>query len=1138
MNAVLRFQPRLLAEASLLLRELNMKMFRPGYPVSCVLLPLALLVASGCGEEDFSEPPSGIAERLAKAKEAQKKNPQTAEELAAESRADVPKDATTEEEKTSAQAPGEGEKSGENAAKDSSETKVVEGTQPDSKPDAEASKPTVAASAGSPDSAPPTETKPSLLQSMTAPKEQASKPATDTKPEAETNRKATAKVEGETVTAGGKTVAEIDEEKDKSVADAGMSLFEKLSGGGESKKTDKPRRGNANVTRALERTGRFAISVSNWVKLQTQLAGRFYVAATPDGAKIAGSSGERSLGVLSTQVEVLGEEMVFTRTKNNVLAQKKTKKEVVTQPIQGLPAMLSSIELLNGGNTVAIGTFDGRVLARSGANIQDWDLYAQDLFAFQDERRSSARIGKESVIALRAIDTKRMLTILESGLVAAWNTEELVHPANPALEIDEKSAKDPESIVTEPKPLFELKLPKSTVLNLAFSPSRQFGAIVLSNETITIFDTTSGEVVDTLNAKHFNDTQPVSLIIEEDRKRVVVGLADGRIFRRAFADGEPVKGTNDEGAAVDYDAVFSPDLGDRSGAITAMQLKYDNRILYIGRLDGTVTLFDLPRKQAFKSSKLHSSPVIEIRSTAAGVFTIAHDRIAKLTDRAPGSGGGEEVFNLPKDTSLVAKVVVDDGKETKQDKFTRPRNFNRKVTASKDDDLVALGIRPADPVLALLQHQLRVAEDPETRETLRKRILEIVKPDSGEPESPENTPGKNPAPRMFAEVQTDLDYEARPFRRAILSVSNDGKTVAAAQFFAQGLLRGKTPNQPVLAWDTLTGTRIRAWRKSPGVLDLDLNMQNGAILPTPLSAQLRLYNGRYQVDENAGQYLTWAYRPNNAGTVVGLRGTPGVAQKMVRLLGPDGSIEKEAIEAFEGAVTSMAFSEDGKSLFVNIRERTRIRLLELNGETLEVIHQMAEESIAGTWNPSEADLTKGTLGATIIIPSKKGNLLATHGRYEKDFQLRIWKRTGPKWPQDKVQIIRASQSLLESASVTSTPLTFVNGGERSIAVIGTKGIGIISAREAEVESSVALPDIEDRRPITLLTADGKSVIAGDQEGNIWIWSLSALDRKPYSFQAHAGPISGLAMSDDAAYLVTAGQENRLRIWDARYITGQ
>lgn len=1131
----------------------------------CLLLPLVAIAFSGCGGEDTSVPPSAIAERLARAKAENAKNPATPEQVSA-------KDAAEEGQK-----PAEAPKSVLSSLAKPNDASS-DGDDPDTSAepemkDAEAVADPVSAVADTNDGQPKVDAKPPSTDKPAEPKssEEVSpaksevaavpsetgvpeKPAAggmaESKPSpAETksavgNPAEAAKIEGESVTAGGKTVAEIEKSKDenKSVAGAGMSLLDKLRVK-EEKKAPQGRRNNRpnNVAETLSRTGRFAIAAQTWLKLQSQLARRFYISATADGAKIAASSGERSLGVLSTQVEVVGEEQVFTRTQNNVLAQTRIKKEVITQPIANLPGILSSIELLDGGNTVAIGTFDGRVLGRSGANVQDWDLYAQDLFAFLDERRAASRIGKEPVIALRAIDTKRMLTILESGQCAVWNTDELVRPVTPVMEISEEAAADPEAVVAEPKPLFELKLPQSTILNLAFSRSRGIAAIVLSNETITLFDSNSGSILDTLDASHFDDTQPVSLIIEEDRKRVVVGLADGRIFRRAFGDGAAVKGSDDDGNEVDYETVFAPDVGDTSGPITAMELKHDNRVLYLGRLDGNLTLFDLPRKQVFKTQKLHNAPIIEVRSTMAGVFTVADDRIAKLSDRLPGvATQASETFNLPKDASLAEKVVIDDGQETKTDKFTRARHFNRDVTASKDDSLVALGIRPADPVLALLQHQLRVARDPQRREELRSEIRRIVKPlesgPTGDAKLPADaSPAPDAAPTRFAEILTDLDYTARPYRRPVMAISNDGNTIAVAQFYSQGRFRGAKPNQPVFMWDTTTGTQLRAWRRSPGILDLDLNTQTGVILPTPMTAQLRMYSGEFMVDEMAQSYLTWVHRPNGQGIAVGLKGVPGVAQKMVQLIAADGTVEKQGIEGFEGAVTALAYSADGQSLFVNIREKTKIRLLELNGETLDIIHEMAEESVAGAWSPVDVDLSAGVLGAVEILPSPKGNFLVTYGRYDDGHQLRVWRRSASKWPLDNVQIIRARDEMFESPAYTDTSMVFVHNEENSLAMIGKRGVGILSTKDAEITGGLPVPDLDDRRPVSLVTPDGRNFIAGDRDGQVWIWDLKKPDREPSVFKAQAGPISGLAMSANSAFLATAGEENRLRIWDARYI---
>ena len=39
-----------------------------------------------------------------------------------------------------------------------------------------------------------------------------------------------------------------------------------------------------------------------------------------------------------------------------------------------------------------------------------------------------------------------------------------------------------------------------------------------------------------------------------------------------------------------------------------------------------------------------------------------------------------------------------------------------------------------------------------------------------------------------------------------------------------------------------------------------------------------------------------------------------------------------------------------------------------------------------------------------------------------------------------------------------------------------------------------------------------------------------LDRKPVKFEAHTGPIAGLALSANGRYLATIGEDNRLRSW--------
>ncbi|MEZ6123831.1 MAG: WD40 repeat domain-containing protein [Planctomycetaceae bacterium] len=959
------------------------------------------------------------------------------------------------------------------------------------------------------------------------------------------NKDTAAQAEG-VITAGGKTQSDLKEEQktNETVAAAGMSLLDKLKVSDE-KKT-KPAGRQSTAKQVITRTGRFAIAAEAWLKLRNQLAKRFYVASNEDGSRIAASSGQRSLGVLSTQVVSLGKERVFTRTTNNVLAVEREKKEVTTQSVTGLPGVISCIELDPTGDVVLVGTRDGRLLARSCANLQTWDIYAQDLFAFQDERRPSTKIADSAVTTVRQLTDQRILTITDDGIGRIWKTNDVVHRPLSPLEMTEEQARSPEAPVLTAEPLCPVELPKSRVLNLFLSASGKLAAVVTADEIITVFQTEDGTVTDSVTAAQLNDTQPVSGIFEEDLKRIVVGLADGRIFRRALTGGEPVKGTDENGIETDYEILFAPDLGDNSGPITALQTNQERTLLYIGRLDGSVTRFDLPRKQLQRSDKLHAGPVLDIRCTQSGVFTVGDDRSAKLID-VPGttSAGASETFDLPKDKALNETVVIEPDDEIVNDKFTRARNFNNAVTDADGPDLSLLGIRPADPVLALYEHQLRVAVDPERRAEIRSRIEQtkasIVPADetgSINPETAELTAAKpmvseNP-PEKFAEFSTEFDFKSRPLRRVVMSLSTDGTTLAASQYYRSSLIRGPAPDQPVYVWDTLTDTRLRTWKRSKGIFELTLQLAEGLVLPKPFTARLSLFDGSFQTEPSGA--LCSQISSDGQRLAIGLSGLRGAATPAVAVRAVESAQFQTGIEAFEGGAPAIAWGPGDESLFVSVRDRTQSHLLELDSVTLSVKSEILHEPMPASWNVDNPDFSRDTLGAINVLPSPSGQLLATYGRFDAQkipFQLRIWKRKKDTWPLDQAKTIPSAEPLLEPV-MTDTPMVFVHQQDTSLAVISTKGVAVVSTRTGEVEQTLALPDIaansEKRRPVTLLSPDGKWVIGGDNDGYVWIWSLRSLDGKPLVFAAQAGPITGLAMTTNSVFLATAGEENRIRVW--------
>lgn len=555
----------------------------------------------------------------------------------------------------------------------------------------------------------------------------------------------------------------------------------------------------------VEKTGRLAVSLQAWLKLKLAMSKRFFVASTDNATHIAASTGERSLGVLSTRVEDLGQELRFVRTQRTVVANLRSKTEVNVQPVRSFPTSITCLELIDNGNVVLAGTEDGRLIARSCANLQNWDIYAQDLFVFQDEHRPATRVSESGIAVVRRIGKNRILTVDGEGVCRIWNASDVVQSPIPVLELSANQVASPEADTRIAKAICEIRLPAAQVLSVMVCLARDLCAVVTSDEVVTIFKSSDASMVASFNADDFDDTQPVTVWFEEQTGRILAGLADGRIIRRALPGGTPVQGVDEMGDETDYLVLFSPGRTDRSGAVTALAVTDEGSFLHIGRMDGAVTKFDLPRKQVVSSAKIHKQAVLEIRATSNGVLSLGDDRLAYLSEIPTVASVGisapisttQQKFDLPKDDSLPTRVVTTDQVEGRQDKFTRPRNLGRSISTGAKE-IETAGIRPGDTHLALLEHQLRVAGDDLVRALIRRQIIKIrqVKGKAG---SVPVTGSSGREPVQRGEMLTQLDYTTRPLRPVTMTLSNDGTTIAATQYFKPRQTR-ETASQAVFAW--------------------------------------------------------------------------------------------------------------------------------------------------------------------------------------------------------------------------------------------------------------------------------------------------------------------------------------------------
>lgn len=888
----------------------------------------------------------------------------------------------------------------------------------------------------------------------------------------------------------------------------------------------------------VERTGRLAVTPRIWMQLKLAMSKQFFVAATEDATRLAGSTGERSLSILSTRVQqrVLGGGPQLTG-RAALLAQRQAAAQEDELNIGALPAVVNSIELIQSGNLILIGTEDGRLIARSAADLLNWDVYARDLFAFQDEHRPATRVSESGIVAIRRISAERLLTVDGENVCHIWRMNDVVHEPVPPLEMTKEQVISPEVDLLSANPLATVKLSDAQVLTISLSASRMTCAIVTADEIVTIFNTQDGKILASLGAEDLDDTQPVVVGFEEARKQILVGLADGRLMRRSLPGGPAVSSTDQDGIEVDYDLLFAPARNDRSGAVTAMAISPDGAILHFGRYDGNVHKYDLPRRQLVSTRKSHSRAVTDIRITPNGVLSLGDDRVAHITEMPlpqaiavlPTASAAQrttspktvEKFTLPRDPSLPLQVV--DTQEEDKEKSTRPRNPSARTAATDQTPAAALGIRPADPELALLQHQLRVTTG-ESAQPIREQILQrgTSPPDTVEKVSTEESPVR------IGEVPTLIDFSARVVKPVVMSVSNDGKTVS---YVGPGQLqaRGRRAGNSVIAIDVLTQTTLRTWYGIDSeVTGLDASWENSVVLPRPLEARLQLLSGKQDSGNQLTQYGRYVWSYDRKNILAERLGYTGQALDTFSLQTPQGEILRDGVESFEGAVGAMCYSADGSSIFVSIREKSRLRLLELDAQTLEIAADLSNEPMTGQWNVERLS-TSVAIGPVIILPSPNGRLLVTYGKHSQGYQLRIWKRSGTKWPQDQVTVINSSTPLL--AANVEDAITFVNRKDNLLAVIGKEGIGTVDSRTGDVKDSLPIPDVNGRRPVIRFTRDGKYALSGDSEGNVWVSELRGLDRRPKKFVAQAGEITGMVLSPDGSKLATAGRENRIRVWD-------
>ncbi len=1106
--------------------------------ISHSLWTVAVGVASiiGCGGgEDFSAPPAALQNRPAVAPEKPA--------LAAAPAAPNPAAAATTADNQPAAAVPESANGNAAPAQSNPETAMTEGeTANASNPIADAAMPPSSGDGTKANAAEPTKPEmaadstattppsaaPPLAAKLPDPMPPAANPPSNNAAPADATNAAANAADSEVTTASGKSAEEIAAKKEANSKKSAMGNFGGILDSLKGKSDPQPNQpvDGVDVSQQLTRFGRFALSRGDWLNLVTRLKRRFFFASTPDATRLMASAGERHAEVVNTQVDLLFDRLAVNR--EEML-------QPIVQPVHGLKGTINSLELTHDGNVAIFGTTDGRLLARSTASTRNWDLFARDLFLYQDQYRTVSKLSDAPLIAVRVLPNSKLLTIDGNGVCSFWNFDDAVHRIVPVTEMKIEKAKsaDAETVSIQPAKTFAVE--GLQVLSISVANSGSLGAVVSSDEKVTIFNTENGDVIDTLQPSHFADALPVCVEFLPDRLEILVGLGDGRIMRRAFGGGSPVSSTDEAGNPIDYDPIYIPGVQDAPDPVTCMALVPGSTTLYFGTSAGNVCRYDMTQRQIEQTTKRHEGPVLEFRVTNTGVVSIGDDRKATLFDipLSPTNTdpAATRTFALPKDDTLVEEAAENTEAVTAVNKSTRPVRRTPAPVAN-EIDLSLSGIRPIDPAMAMLEHQLRVTSESEKQLAIRKKILRHLGNVSlaeslgaGDAEV-----ASGPPPRVF-QITTEYLYGAEhqeSWTRVILSISDDGMTAISLRRTPTDQSGATSKEGALEVRDLATGTTLRRWVQPCIIRNFRFTPQHHMIFPTgPSIDRLSTLDGKFTQDVGR-TFLTCTTSHDNEIAVFGHFGRSGVAADSITRIDLADGDSKSGLELFESMVPAVAFSQGGESLYVCTRGREQTRLLEVDPLTLSIRYEISKEQLAGVMTTDPIAALDQPGGDAILLPSPSNNMLMTWATHSDGLQLRLWRRNKNGWPKENVTVVKDEKLVLERGVDRSA--TFVGGLDSTLALVTTTGVLALNTKKGRVDAAIPIPNVGSHRPPCYLSPDNNWLLTGDGEGNVWALSLKKLNGQPRKFTAHTGPISGLAMSPNSQYLITAGEDNTLRSW--------
>lgn len=578
----------------------------------------------------------------------------------------------------------------------------------------------------------------------------------------------------------------------------------------------------------------------------------------------------------------------------------------------------------------------------------------------------------------------------------------------------------------------------------------------------------------------------------------------------------------------------------------------------------------------------HPDVVLAISVSADGqqVLTGCKDKLPRVWDLATGKN--VQRFEPAKDALVEVRYIADSKRLLFRDRNGAIRNKPLvAVAAVADDEEYApktnqsaggewqfstpaefFSIPEVTPASAAgstshalnqLAAALRIAPSAEDRAAVRDAYFT---PPASEPlkegESPvivawkptANSAERSDRPQLIGSISTQFNFQSKrtdatrtPAGEVKLQLSPDGELLTALEQSAPDPEAGQ-PRQAtkqasqVWVWDVASQAELRHWDElgtAPETLQF-IASRNEFIAPKT-ALLLGLSNGQASdlSQTSTEKILSVTHSPDGRHVAMAYAGSKQATNKVLRLLDANTRQEVQAFEAFESACTAVAFTPDGASLVVAIRERQQHRLLMLDANTLEVQTALEEHPHSQPWLAATERETPADRGLTSLTVSSDGRMLISNGSYAaSDFRLTLWQRKGPKWVRETACSVKGNQPIVDE-SPQMLPFWFVGGRTNQVAAITNKGLGIVDTSNSRLLRSVELRDGHQERGPYARSEDGHWLVQGDNIGNVALWNLRA-DKEPGYFTAQRGPVKALALSHNGQFLATLGEENQIHLW--------